>query len=169
MRRKGKNVRYIGIICLAMVVLLSAIGVGFGAWQEGVQVQGVVATGDIDPVFSRCEVLGESCSPSLASVNLEGAGNGKKLGIQLHGAYPGYYGRFQYWVKNEGTVPASYRVVAINSDAGIKVTLSDPTAVVIGGGEEQPGELTISADNIDEGKTYDFTVDLDFRQWNAID
>ena len=167
-KHRASKKQYIGVLCLAMVISLSAVGVGFGAWQEGRQVQGVVATGDIDPVFSRCKVVGESSSPGLANVELEGAGNGKRLGIQLQGVRPGYYGHFRYWVKNKGTVPASYRIETINSDSAIEVTLSDPTGVVIGSGEEKVGDLWITVGEVEENTTYDFTVDLVFKQWNAL-
>lgn len=166
MKRRGNKRQYIGIICLAMVISLSAVGVGFGAWQEGMQVRGVVATGNIDPVFSRCVVAGESCSPGRAMVNLEG--NGKSLGIQVDDAYPGYYVHVRYWVKNEGTVPVSYKTETVNYDPGVTVTLTNPTGV-IDRGEEREGDLEITVGSVEELTRYDFTVDLFFKQWNAVD
>ncbi|MGB9804869.1 hypothetical protein, partial [Desulfofundulus sp.] len=102
MRPRFKRGHHVGLICLAMVISLSALGVGFASWQDGVVFNGVVATGSIEPVFVYCTVEGESTAPGRAEAFVHG--DGKKISIRVRDAYPGYCAHFRYRVANLGTV-----------------------------------------------------------------
>ncbi len=137
MGRKTRRGSRIGIFCIALVISLGAVGVGFAAWQEGLEIGGAVATGDIDPVFSWCGVAGESCSPGRATAVVEN--NGKRLSIQVHDAYPGYYVRFRYRVTNRGTVPVRFETEVHRADPAIEMELTTPAGVIDGRGGYQEG------------------------------
>ncbi|MDF9409004.1 MAG: hypothetical protein A4E52_00553 [Pelotomaculum sp. PtaB.Bin013] len=165
MYRKLKNVRSHIIICVALAIALNAIGLGYAAWQNGLQFEGVVATGYIDPRFSSCEVL-ENCSPGRAKAVLEG--QGKRLALHVHDAYPGYYARFRFQVTNQGTVPVGYTARINNDTPEVDIKVSDAQGIIGGAGGSQYGDLWLTVGNVDENSNYNFTVDLAFQQWDAV-
>lgn len=153
-------------ICLAVIISFGAMGVGFAAWQEGMEVQGVVSTGEIDPVFSMCEVLSETCWPGRAQVLLQDGG--KRLRIHIHDAYPGYHVHFRYRVTNLGTVPVRYVTEVYSASPALEVQLSVPEGVIAGYGDYREGDLWLTVNNVEEHANYDFYVSLSFQQWNSI-
>lgn len=166
MRHKFKKKPYISILCLAMIISLSAVGVGFAAWHEGLDIRGVVSTGEMEPVFGSWVIAGESCSPSRADVWVEG--EGKRLAVWVQDAYPGYYLHLRYAVTNLGTIPVQYETEISDSSPGLEVQMSAPQGV-IDIGESQEGELWLVASGVEEEREYDFTLLLGFRQWNMLD
>lgn len=165
MGRKTRSGSRLSIFCIVLALSLGAVGVGYAAWQEGLAIGGTVATGDIDPVFTRCEVVGESCSPSRAAALV--VADGKRVLIQVHDAYPGYYVRFRYRVTNQGTVPVRFETETHSTDPAVELELSAPAGVIDGRGGFREGDLSLTVGGAEESKTYDFTVELLFRQWNA--
>jgi hypothetical protein len=142
------------------------MGVGFSAWQDGVDINGVVSTGEIDPVFTLCEVAGESRAPGIAMVMPEDGG--KRLGIYIQGAYPGYFAHFRYRISNLGTVPVCYETEVHGNTQAFDMDLSAPQGVICGQGDSGEGDLWLTVGNVEENSDYNFTVDLVFRQWNAV-
>jgi len=164
MKRKTKNSRCIDLICVALVLSLSVLGVGFASWRDGLQVVGTVATGTIDPVFTACDVVAESRSPGITSAVVVGSGN--KINIQVHDAYPGYYAHLRYRLTNRGTVPVRYKTLTQSGSTGLDVRVEGPPGV-IGRGEIQEGDLILTVGSVEENSESNFSVELDFRQWNA--
>ena len=87
-------------IWIMLTLALGMIGVGAAAWQEGIEIFGVVSTGDIDPVFTS--VVFERAAPgdrgdafaagaSLADVfvNASIINDEKTISISIEGACPG--------------------------------------------------------------------------------
>ena len=46
--------RKIAILCLALILALGAVGVGFAKWSETLKIEGVVETGEVDVQLSQC-------------------------------------------------------------------------------------------------------------------
>ncbi|MCG9969324.1 hypothetical protein L9W92_15000 [Pelotomaculum terephthalicicum JT] len=163
--RKVINTRSYGIVCIALAIALNTIGVGYAAWQNGLQVEGVVATGYIDPQFTSCAVV-ENCFPGRAEAMLDG--QGKRLILQIYDAYPGYYAHFRFQVANQGTVPVSYTARIDNNTPEVAIRISDTQGIIGGAGGSQYGDLWLTVGNVDENSDYLFTVDLAFQQWDAV-
>ncbi|WP_134642964.1 hypothetical protein [Ammonifex thiophilus] len=165
MRWKHKGKSQTGLILATLVLLLNAMGVGLAAWQEGLVMKGTVATGEIDPVFTRCEVAGESCAPSRARTWI--VDGGKRLILEVQDAYPGYYVRFRYRVANLGTVPVRFVAEAHSANPAILIDLTQPTGIIDGRGNYLEGDLSLTVGAAEECKDYCFSVCLSFQQWNA--
>ncbi|MDD4588481.1 MAG: hypothetical protein PHC60_08850 [Heliobacteriaceae bacterium] len=164
MMRKRHNSKCLSLVCLALITSLGMVGVGFAAWQEGLVVQGTVGTGNIDPVFTKCELAGESCTPTRVQGDVANAG--KSLNITFAEAYPGYYAHLTYRVTNEGTVPVRCETWVSCPASGLRVEHSFPVAV-LDGGSSQTGDLMVYVEAVEENKKYDFTAELIFKQWNV--
>lgn len=189
MRRRGRKRQYLGVLCLAVVISLSAMGVGFSAWQEDLQVEGAVATGNIDVVFTGGP--DDNCDNVYTDI----VDQGKRLVIDVTDAHPYYNRSFPFRLENTGTVPVRYEMHALSlyADEGVEVYLvkepqkgsedsgrrkkhrerhrSDSAdAGVLGPGEKAHGVLHIDLDRcrVQPDSDYDFTVELVFRQWNAV-
>jgi len=46
-------VKKIGLICLALILALGALGIGYAMWEETLTIDGVVYTGNVDVEFSQ--------------------------------------------------------------------------------------------------------------------
>jgi hypothetical protein len=154
------------------------IGVGAAAWQEGIQLFGVVSTGDIDPVFES--VVFESVAPgdrgdastaagvSLADVFVNASIiDEKTISISIEGACPGEVFTFKYTIANRGSVPVNFYTCVEKIDTGITFTNSLSEGMLGGNGESVAGELSIRVEDYVEEKTpYTFSLILSFQQWN---
>ena len=94
----------VGIICLALVLALGILGVGFAAWSETLYVRGNVETGHVDVEF--VEVL-SSDPPGIDDTTL-----------QLDGGFP--YLKIQQQDKDVGTTTAT-----INDTKSATVTITN--------------------------------------------
>ncbi|MTV49999.1 hypothetical protein GJ688_13545 [Heliobacillus mobilis] len=162
--KQRKSSYHTEVICLALTVSFSVIGVGFGNWQQGLTIKGVVTTGEINPVFSECEVAGESVWPSRIE-DCRITDGGKRLEIRLKDVTPDYRAHLKYEITNRGTVPVKVRTETENADEGVHLHVNNPNGV-IDGGHRKKGELVIEVGAVEENQDSSFTVDLDYIQWN---
>jgi hypothetical protein len=153
------------------------IGVGAAAWQEGIQLFGVVSTGDIDPVFTS--VVFERVAPgdrgdafaagaSLADVFVNASIiDEKTISISIEGACPGEVFTFDYTIANRGSVPVNFYTRVENIDPEITFTNSLSKGKLDGNGGSVAGELSIHVGNdVQELTSYEFILTLFFQQWN---
>lgn len=153
------------LLWAALTGAFSLAGLGLASWQEGLQIGGIVSTGDIDPVFESVECL-YSTEGGTASASI--AGDRKAIVISVEGAYPGYAAAFAYEVANRGTVPVAFSTAVESSSAGITVVNSLPNGILGGYLGSIPGELWIEVgEEVEEDTSYAFSLKLLFRQWNA--
>ncbi len=125
-----KKVKYIALV---LILALGLIGGAYAAWTNQLVVNGTVATGNIDVVFTKAtsdDPSGqESADPGqpegkdVASTDVEVWEGGKGLTVTVNNAYPGYVSRIDYEVTNNGTVP-----VKLQSK---KITVSDEDALEV--------------------------------------
>lgn len=116
----------IGLICLAIVLVLAGLGVGYATWKDDVQIDGTVEMGALTLAFDPDELLTCVDNEDLLPVPKD-IGWGeiyydpdsyiyddhtdkygyKTLVLKVHGAYPSYEIHFPtVVVRNIGTIPA---------------------------------------------------------------
>jgi len=153
------------LLWAALTGAFSLAGLGLASWQEGLQIGGVVSTGDIDPVFESVECL---YSSEGGAVSASISGEGKAIVISVEGAYPGYAAGFAYEVANRGTVPVAFSTAVESSAPGITVVNSLAQGILGGYLSSIPGELRVEVGaEVEEEGSYAFSLELLFRQWNA--
>jgi hypothetical protein len=162
-RRKGRkhNFAQTAFIWIVLTIALSMIGAGAASWQDGLGIQGVVSTGEIDPVFTSVTAVpqGETFIEN----------NGKAISIIIEDVCPGDIISFEYTVENRGSIPLEFSTKVNNCDFGLVVTNTPEQGILGGNGGSAAGELTVQVekDGVEELTTYNFYLELFFRQWSG--
>ena len=125
----------IGLICLAVVLALGGLGVGYAMWSDTVAVTGPVTTGTVLIGFQELitsEVPPEAGGKDVGSVNAtletpvgihysefyqEWMPIYDEILVTISNGYPCYYAHVVFTVANGGTIPVHIK----------SFTLSDPT------------------------------------------
>jgi predicted ribosomally synthesized peptide with SipW-like signal peptide len=122
----------IGLLCLALVLALGSLGVGYAAWTDQIVINGTVNTGTLCFGFDDYFLVNDPCEPPTPDWTCDvGFGNkrivpeGKNVGcttvtwVDLHtveititNAYPCYLSTVSMHMINCGTVPL--RIKAVN-------------------------------------------------------
>ena len=119
----------IGLLCLALVLALGTLGIGYAMWFDTVTIEGTAETASLDLSFDWAEppiasefywedgrlVLGEYLGKEVASTeawysdeetNIVTDKKGHEtLNILVDNAYPGYIARVTFLLHNIGSVP----------------------------------------------------------------
>ena len=168
-KKKIKRLSRFGMMCMVLILCMNLIGVGYGFWTDGMDIEGVVSTGNIDPVFSKYELyeLVEEGYPAC-STDLRLDDGGKKLYIHIQDAYPGYSARIRFEITNQGTVPIICDMATDSIADCLSIRVNEPTGMIKGFGESKEGEVEITVGDVVQDESYEFTVNLLFEQWNTV-
>ena len=172
--------RKIGLLCLALVLALGSLGVGYALWCKYIVVSGTVETGEIDAVWS-VEDYGDSeaGNKDASSVYAWLTNEGKTLNVTIYDAYPS----IDYWVyfdvHSTGSVPIHFcDVVCDRSDFPVEAgtiswlesdytTTLDWSAWQLHYCDVAYGYLNIHLTNCaQQTHTYTFTCDLQYYNYN---
>ena len=167
----------IGIICLALVMALGAMGLGYALWSENLTITGTVATGDIGAVWS-IEDYGDNETKDVSSCVATGNGT-DSLVVTITGAYPcvGYY--VDWNIEGTGSVPIHFADPVINTagmPSGATFTFTDTSGdaidwstVQLHDGDIEYGKLTVHLDHTaEELQSYSFSVNRTYGQYNEF-
>lgn len=172
----------IGLICLALVLSLGTLGVGYAMWDKTVYVNGTVETGEVNMYFSD---PGSSDDPGdldplhpdlpvyeekdvAKTETWIDPNDDQLLHIVITDGYPYYRVAVHVSAWNNGTVPVKLQGI-INNNALDCITI-DPSDGI--GEQVDPGDhrnYTIYVTVLqcaEELSDYYFTVELYFVQWN---
>lgn len=111
--------KYIGLISIAFILALSAVGIGYGAWNDELQMEMTVSTGEFDPVVDKNTVnvqwsiwfLGWTPWADMSSNYVEVNKVGNNICIDVDETISlGDLVRYKvsFTVKNNGTIPIKY-------------------------------------------------------------
>ena len=121
MARKGRFFKARHIIFICLIVVLNILGVGYGYWNDGLQVQTGIYTGEIQIEFEGHNVEGDFGGAGGLEVNF-----GDDL-ISIGGEVaPGYTGRLNYYIRNKGSIP-----IMVNGERIEPGELSNQQEVII--------------------------------------
>ena len=138
----------IGLICLAVVLAVGAIGFGYANWSQTLTITEEVNTGDFcmefgplsptvkdddapPPVYPTSDP-DENATRDFTSVYTPVPGKNVAWGtavydagacpqglkVTLYDVYPWYYNHIDFWVHNCGTIPANLNKVLVKDSAG---------------------------------------------------
>lgn len=97
MKRKKNKKQFTGIsaICIASIIFLNLMGVGYGHWNDGLNVDVNVITGNIDPKAYVVDYTSLSINTSKDGRTVEISGN----------IYKGTQENLRIKITNEGSIP----------------------------------------------------------------
>jgi len=182
-----------GVLFLVLVFSLGCLGVSAASWCEDLNIKGLVATGDIDPVFTGAGVV-EYYGGGRVDVDIHSGGKG--IFIKMTEVYPGTYARIEYTVTNRGSIPVKVadeeEELNCKKDGknrkrkkweNVEVVYTCPEGVIDGNGGKGKGSIEIRVN--DEGKGFEeeivdfadqlmrpafkFDFSMVFSQWNAAE
>lgn len=55
-KKKKKKIGNKSIICITTILVLNAMGVSYGSWNEGAKIRTIASTGNIDIVFKKVDI-----------------------------------------------------------------------------------------------------------------
>ena len=159
------------LICMALVIALGAVGVGYALWSDSLFIQGTIETGEVDvcivSIASDDVGLDPGYTKDVASTSVSIV-DCKTATITVTGAYPCYQNFVHFTTDIRGTVPVILEnIIITNPNACIEVRAWDGL-----GEQRHPGER---ADNTiwfhvlqcaDQNATYTFTVQFYYVQYN---
>ena len=141
MRRRSLN--RIGILAIAMLIALGAVGVAYSAWVDDIEISGSLSTSPVDDGL-HCG----ACSPASGESYITCATSADEMELTISNA------------ANSWPV----RIIGMDlsnpySDSGVSVAFNNLTGMVINPGNSAPGQVHISLD-ADEGLegTFIFTL-----------
>ena len=163
----------IGLICLALVLALGAMGVGLAQWTETLTISGVVCTGELDVDYTNVNCSDNEGAEDVAtcSVTVSGADDSEVLTITIDNGYPCYTCTVDFDVINAGTIPVNLggvQLTGVNATAlGVNVAV-DTATTGLAVGATKAGQITIHIeDGASETTTYTFAGTILAEQFNA--
>lgn len=143
MRRRG-GLNKIGILAIAMIIALGAVGVSYSTWVDEISFTGTVSTGDI------IDGLGcGSCSPDSGDSYITCATSADEMELTISIINPqldaDYYCKFTF--SNEAdSWPVEITSMTLSnpySDSGVSAAFDDMTDMVIAPGHKVSGLVCI--------------------------
>jgi len=149
----------LGLICLAIVMVLGTMGVGYAMWSDAIAISGTVQTGAVSIKFEKFFTqLDPKTPPPPYVVGEDGLGHDwtiepgqwgsvrpleKNVGytnvtwidehhvsVTLNNVYPCYYNNISLHVSNDGTIPVKVHQPSLTFDPGTgSVTIPLPRTV----------------------------------------
>lgn len=160
----------IGLICLALVLTLGLMGVGYAMWSKTLDISGTVNTGEVNAIFTTatCTEDPEAEGKDVGSCEVLGAGT-QTLTITITNGYPCYGCTVDFTVDNTGTIPVKVQSLsAIGAPSEITVNW---TGLICGTqiepGMSAPGDIHVHVEqSAAELATYTFSAEILLVQWN---
>jgi len=159
----------IGLICLALVLALGVLGVGYGLWDKTVYIDGTVNTGEVNAIMSVGECYDDEIpEKDYSSISCELAADPQILLVTITDAYPCITYTCEFDITNTGTVPVKINAITMNGNVPGEVGVTE----IAVGDQIDPqdsayGALTVHLSNdAEEKSTYTFKVAIWLVQWN---
>ena len=168
----------IGLICLALVLALGALGVGAALWMGVLTIHGEVYTGIVDAVWS-IELVYDDEEKDVSFIDAAMISPWDML-IMIENAYPSVTYTVEWNIECTGTVPIHFDVPTIMSEMlppDTTFTFTDMAGNIIDWSLVQlhPGEpplfgkLTVHLGNLaEQGMMYMFDILLEYGQYNEF-
>jgi len=170
----------LGLLCLAVVLAMGSLGVGYAMWSDTVTITGPVTTGEVDVCvrdIAANEAIPGNPDPQCGiGENPERKDVGwvsyeiidcDEVRVTVHNAYPYYSALAHLTVCNTGSVPVRWQQPMIVD--------YDPTVMTVNawdGTQIEPGECNDFTFEVcilqpaEMGETYSFTIRILYVQWN---
>lgn len=162
-----KKVKY---IVLALVLVLGLIGGAYAMWSETFTVDATATAATFEVKFENpCDIVDDEKGVAVTTCDV--VDDGKKLEVTVNNAYPGYWSDVKLNIENNSSIPVKVTRLEFNGDYEIEdEILAELEGVVLNEviDEETVQEVIVKINVLSEAQqnqTYNFTVELDFSQW----
>lgn len=163
----------IGLICLALVLALGALGIGYAQWTETLLIDGTVNTGSVSAELSVGACSDNEVSPytevSSISCKLK-VDDPKTLVVTVLNAYPSITYTCLFDITNTGTVPlkiASMNITGVPPE--VEVVIADVVVGQVIDVGSVYGMITVHlTGDAPEGGVIIFTVPIELVLYNAV-
>ncbi|NLK44002.1 MAG: hypothetical protein GX300_06390 [Tissierellia bacterium] len=108
-RRRGRKLSSVPYICVASIVSLSLLGVGYGYWNSGLDVDVSITTGNIDP---------QAYIEDYSSLYITSSEDGRTIEISGD-MYQGTYEKLGIKIIDKGSVPVKLEEISTISSSAI--------------------------------------------------
>jgi hypothetical protein len=169
----------IGILCLALVLALGSLGVGYAMWYEDLYIEGTVDTGEVYAYWDLCGCFDiEDKDVGTTSCQID-ASDPRILYVTVTNGYPCYFGDCEVEFCIGGTVPVFFESIEIIPD---NFTLASANGANDGelwvdlvdgvGMQMHPGDCTALSFKVHveqcaaQGATYTFSIICKVVQYN---
>jgi predicted ribosomally synthesized peptide with SipW-like signal peptide len=162
--------RKLVFICLALVVALGSIGVGYALWSDSLYIEGTINTGDIGLIWSQGQPWDtEPVEKDVSHGECEIVGD--TLFITVFNAYPCIEYHFPIDLHGVGSVPVHTAMTVVGGTGNPSwVCIPDMGGLQIHEGGVWDGEIVIHLDNTaEQNSVYTFSIQLDYWQYNEDD
>jgi len=168
--RNRRGLNRIGILAMALLLALGAMGTAYGAWVDEIYVEGTLSTGDINAGLScgNCYFVGESTDMTGIACNKTAPWT---LNTNVYTALEGldYYCNFT--VSNlAGSLPIKIKSMDITgSYTGVTAVITDDLEVgdVIDPGNTATGKVHIHLTSAaSAGANLTYTLAVTVERWN---
>jgi predicted ribosomally synthesized peptide with SipW-like signal peptide len=122
----------VGMIVLALVIALGALGAGYAYWTQDLHINGSVATGNMSVIFTGGS--GTVVEPATSALTTVSA-SGKTATVTVTNAYPGYAFQVILNGTNNGTIPVKLLNATYTPVSGTifdKMTIGDVYITAVG-------------------------------------
>ena len=168
-----------GLLCLALVLALGTLGVGYAMWYEDLYINGTVNTGEVYGYWSFCGCFDiESKDVGAISCQVDQV-DPRILHITVTNGYPCYFGDCEVEFTIGGTVPVIIEDIVITPDNFTMASANGAddgelwVDVVDGIGLQlHPGQSTAQSFKVHveqpaaQGAVYTFTIKNKLVQYN---
>jgi predicted ribosomally synthesized peptide with SipW-like signal peptide len=135
----------IGLICLAVVLGLGALGVGYAYWSDILTINGTVATGNFDTNFTEVNATDDDAGQDVATCTVSNIQD-KSFTVTIGNGYPCYTGIVNFQIRNDGTIPAKIKSIEIDD-----VDYTGPVEKDLPGSATTATDISISVSGIAVG------------------
>lgn len=186
-----KGLSLFAVTCISIITLLSIIGVGYGYWQNGIEVANSISTGNMKISISDCKLYEKKENKNKDNNKDKDKSNGnaaptvklnidnKKMNVEIKDAYPGYAVAIQYTITNNGSIPVKCKLIKAyyadedknnkDPEKSLKHKDVDECTVPLGVGESKKVITIININKVDKEKGFSASINLDFDQYNELD
>ncbi|MBA7477367.1 hypothetical protein ES707_12776 [subsurface metagenome] len=165
--RNRRGLNRIGILAMALLLALGAMGTAYGAWVDEIYIEGTLSTGDISAGLT-CGTCWEE--PDTPDTDIDCTGGSMTLNIDVTSALEDVDYYCNFIVSNAaGSLPIKIKSMNITDlSPGVSEAIEDLTVGdVIDPGTSATGKVHISLttdDQVDENLAFTLTVSVE--RWN---
>jgi len=165
-RRSRRGLNRIGVLAMALLLALGAMGTAYGAWSDEIYIQSTITTGDIDAGLA-CGTCWEE--PDTPGTDIDCTGGSMTLNIDVTSALEGvdYYCNFN--VSNTGSLPVKIETMNLTDlSPGVAEAIEDLIeGTVIDPGTSATGKVHIHLTSDKQvGQDLAFTLSVSVERWN---
>jgi len=166
-RRSRRGLNRIGVLAMALLLALGAMGTAYGAWSDEIYIQSTITTGDIDAGLA-CGTCWEEPDTSGTDIDCTKTAS-MTLVIDIDDALEGvdYYCNFN--VSNAGSLPIKIKKMNItNPYTGVAEAIEDLIeGTVIDPLSSATGKVHIHLTSDKQvGQDLAFTLSVSVERWN---